>query len=134
MCATAAHGERAAGVWLYGSRGVIRPGQYATFGDDPTIEWSDLVQRYAPEAPRGAFAHSYLELADAIEHGAYPVASAERAMEALGVVFAALEAATVGRPVRVADVLTGREHAYEDTVIREMQALVGADRRHAAVS
>jgi UDP-N-acetyl-2-amino-2-deoxyglucuronate dehydrogenase len=123
MCATAAHGERTSGVWLYGSRGVVRLGQYFKSDDESTIDWANLVKRYAPELPSGAFAHSYLELADAIEHDGQPVASAERATEALGVVFAALEAATLGHPVKVTDVLCGRTHAYEDTVINEMEQL-----------
>ena len=55
------------------------------------------------------------------------MSSAERGAEALGVVYAALEASTVGHPVRVADVLAGRVHAYEDSVVKEMQALAIQD-------
>jgi UDP-N-acetyl-2-amino-2-deoxyglucuronate dehydrogenase len=127
MCATAAHGEGAHGLWYHGSRGVAQPREYVKLDDGSTIPWDDLITRYAPDVVRGAFAHSYLELADAIERGAAPISSAARGAEALGVVYAALEASTVGRPVKVADVLEGRAHAYEDSVIKEMQALAGRD-------
>jgi predicted dehydrogenase len=123
MCATAAHGEGAQGVYYYGSKGVVRPREYVKLDDGATISWDDLIARYAPDVVRGGFAHSYLELADAIQRGTPPIASAERGAEALAVVYAALEASTLGRPVKVADVLAGRAHAYEDGVIKEMQAL-----------
>jgi len=123
MCATAIHGEGAGGVWFYGSKGVLRPHQYAKFDDGSTISWEEIINRYAPNVIRGDFAHSYLELADAIEHGAPPISSANLATEALCVVFAALESATIGQPVKVADVMAGNVHAYEDTVVDEMAAL-----------
>ena len=127
LCATAAHGEGAHGLWYYGSKGVARPREYVKLDDGTTISWDDLVARYAPDVVRDSFAHSYLELADAIERGAAPISSAARGAEALGVVYAALEASTVGRPVKVADVLAGRAHAYEDGVIKEMQTLTLQD-------
>src|SRR6266542_2781591 len=123
MCATAAHGEGAHGLYYYGSKGVARPREYVKLDDGTTILWDDLIARYAPDVVRGGFAHSYLELADAVERGAAPISSAERGAEALGVVYAALEASTVGHPVRVADVLAGRAHSYEDSVVEEMQTL-----------
>jgi UDP-N-acetyl-2-amino-2-deoxyglucuronate dehydrogenase len=123
MCATAAHGEGAHGLYYYGSKGVARPREYVKLDDGTTITWDDLIARYALDVVRGAFAHSYLELADAIERGAPPISSAARGAEALAVVYAALEASTIGRPIKVADVLAGRAHAYEDSVIEEMRAL-----------
>jgi len=127
MCATAAHGEGAHGLYYYGSKGVARPREYVKLDDGTTIPWDDLIARYAPDVVRGGFAHSYLELADAIERGAAPMSSAERGADALGVVYAALEASTVGHPVRVADVLAGRAHSYEDSVVEEMQTLALQD-------
>lgn len=127
MCATAAHGEGAHGLYYYGSKGVARPRESVKLDDGTTISWDDLIARYAPDVVRGGFAHSYLELADAIDRGATPISSAGRGADALGVVYAALEASTVGHPVRVADVLAGRAHAYEDSVVKEMQALALQD-------
>ena len=132
MCATAAHGEGAHGLYYYGSKGVIRPREYVKLDDGTTIPWDDVIARYAPDMVRGGFAHSYLELADVIERGAPAIASAECGAEALAVVYAALESSTVGRPVKVADVHAGRAHAYEDTVIQEMQALTAQDAHVAA--
>jgi predicted dehydrogenase len=123
MCATANHGEGAGSVWFYGSKGVLRPHQYAKFDDGSTILWEEIINRYAPNVIRGDFAHSYLELADAIEHGAPPISSADLATQALSVVFAALESATLGQAVKVAEVMAGHAHAYEDTVAQEMSAL-----------
>ena len=53
-----------------------------------------------------------------------------KALEALAVIYACLESATVGQPVSVADVLSGAAHAYEDTIEAARPALteVGAER------
>ncbi|GAA3334536.1 hypothetical protein GCM10020331_102870 [Ectobacillus funiculus] len=45
-----------------------------------------------------------------------PISSAEKGLEALSVVFAALESATIRQPVKVQDILNGKKHTYEDTV------------------
>lgn len=125
MCATSAHGERTGGLWIYGSKGCLRPGKQVTFDDGTVLPMEKLIERFASDVVRHPFAHSYVELWDAIADGKTPISSAERGLEAMGVVFAALESATVGRPVKVQDIITGKAHAYEDTVIAEMnEALV----------
>ena len=121
MCASSAHGERTGGLWIYGSKGCFRPGQQITLEDGKIITMPTLIEKYAPDVVQNPFAHSYLELWEAITEGKSPISSAERGLEALGVVFAALEAATIGQPVNVQDILLGKRHAYEDTVLAEMK-------------
>jgi UDP-N-acetyl-2-amino-2-deoxyglucuronate dehydrogenase len=123
MCSTAAHGERTGGVWVYGNKGCFRPGQYAALEDKTIIPMSDIIERYAPDVARNPFAHAYVELWEAIADRKEPISSAERGLEALGVVYAALESATIGQPVRVQDIIQGKMHAYEDTVIEEMKEM-----------
>lgn len=121
MCATSAHGERMGGNWIYGSKGCLRPGQQVTLEDGTIIPMEELVARYAADVTPDPLAHSYVELWDAITGGKAPLSSAERGLEALAVVFAALESAFTGQPVKVDDILNGDKHAYEDTVIEEMK-------------
>lgn len=121
MCSTAAHGENTGGVWIYGSKGCLRPGQHIVLEDGKKTEMPEIIQRYASEVVNDPFAHSYVELWEAIADNKEPISSAERGLEALGVVFAALESATTGQPVKVRDVILGEKHAYEDTVMEEMR-------------
>lgn len=118
VCSTAVHGDAENHVRYYGSEGVLKGGDVVL--DDGRVEHQELIDEYAPDVVDHSFAHSYIELADAIEHGAEPIASPERAIEALSVVFAALESATLGRPVSVDAVREGDVHAYEDIVVDEM--------------
>ncbi|WP_314001256.1 Gfo/Idh/MocA family oxidoreductase [uncultured Paenibacillus sp.] len=122
MCSTAAHGENTGGVWIYGSKGCFRPGRHATLENGELIPMIDIIKRYAPEVPQDPFAHSYVELGEAIAEQKTPISSAERGLEALSIVFAALESATIGQPVTVQDIILGNKHAYEDTVLEEMKA------------
>jgi len=118
VCSTAVHGDAENHVRYYGSEGVLQGGDIVL--DDGRIEHSELVEAYAPDVVDHSFAHSYVELAEAIEHGTEPIASSERATDALSVVFAALESATLGRPVSVDAVREGDVQAYEDVVVEEM--------------
>ncbi|KQX48672.1 MULTISPECIES: Gfo/Idh/MocA family protein [unclassified Paenibacillus] len=122
MCSTAAHGEGTGGVWIYGSKGCFRPGQHAKLEDGTHIPMSEIIERYAPDIVQNPFAHSYVELWEAIADQKEPISSAGRGLEALGVVFAALESATIGQPVNVQDIILGKMHAYEDSVIEEMKS------------
>lgn len=121
MCSTAAHGESTGEVWIYGSKGCFRPGRQASLENGQIMPMAEIIERYAPDVADDPFAHSYAELWEAIADGKPPVSSAERGLEALGVVFAALESATIGQPVAVQDILLGHKHAYEDTVLEEMK-------------
>ncbi|MEH7418370.1 Gfo/Idh/MocA family oxidoreductase [Neobacillus drentensis] len=122
MCATSAHGERTGGVWIYGNKGCLRPGQHVALDDGRRILIPELIERYASDIVKHPFAHSYVELWDAIVKNKTPISSAQRGLEALGVVFAALESATIGQPVKVKDILNGKKHKYEDTVFDEMES------------
>ncbi|UKS27881.1 Gfo/Idh/MocA family oxidoreductase [Paenibacillus sp. HWE-109] len=124
MCSTAAHGEKAGGVWIYGSKGCLRPGQYAVLEDNRVVTLSELIKYYASDVVDDPFAHSYMELWDAIADHKQPISSAERGLEALSVVYAALESATIGQPVNVNEIMLGGKHAYEDTVIKEMKVFI----------
>ncbi|MDQ0199810.1 Gfo/Idh/MocA family protein [Neobacillus ginsengisoli] len=123
MCATSAHGERTGGVWIYGHKGCFRPGKHVILEDGKSILMPELIDRYAPDIVKHPFAHSYVELWEAIAKNKTPISSAERGLEALGVVFAALESATIGQPVKVQDILNHKKHTYEDTVFEEMRSL-----------
>lgn len=122
MCATAIHGEETWGVTFYGSNGSLRPGQHAVLSSGEKILFPELIERYAPGVVKDSFAHSYLELWEAIVDKKVPISSGERGLEALGIVFAALESGYLGVPVNVQDIVNGSKHAYEDTVIEEMKA------------
>lgn len=124
MCATSTHGEGTGGVWVYGNKGCLRPGQHITLEDGNKILMSDLIERYAPDIVEHPFAHSYVELWEAIAENKTPISSAEKGLEALSVVFAALESATIGQPVKVQDIINGKKHTYEDTVFEEMKLSV----------
>ncbi|MEV5028823.1 Gfo/Idh/MocA family protein [Paenibacillus sp. LPE1-1-1.1] len=120
MCSTAAHGESAGGVWIYGSNGCFRPGKHIALGNGQIIPIADVIKQYAPEAAAHPFAHSYVELWEAITDRKTPISSGERGFEALCIVFAALESALIGQPVKVREVMDGVRHSYEDTVVNEM--------------
>lgn len=66
MCATAIHGEETGGVSIYGSKGCLRPDQYVVLDGGEKIPMSSLVERYASRIVRDPFAHSYVELWEAI--------------------------------------------------------------------
>jgi UDP-N-acetyl-2-amino-2-deoxyglucuronate dehydrogenase len=123
MCASAAHGERTNGTWFYGGKGCVRHGEHVSLDGGKVITMKELIEKYATDIEENPFAHSYVELAEAITDGKIPISSAEKGLEALSVVFAALESAEIGQPVKVQDVIEGTRHTYEDTVIDEMEAL-----------
>ncbi|AJY73998.1 Gfo/Idh/MocA family protein [Paenibacillus beijingensis] len=120
MCATAIHGEGTGGLHLYGSKGSLRPGQHALLDSGSRISHQELIEQYAGNVVQDPFAHSFQELWDAIADGTPPLSSSAKCLEALSVVFAALESAHTGQPVKVSEIVDGSRHAYEDTVIAEM--------------
>lgn len=120
MCATAVHAEETGGLYIYGSKGTLRPGHYLAIGGGDRVPVEELIRQYAPDVARDPFAHAYQELWEAIVEGKPPISSAEKAQEALCVVFAALESGHSGRPVTIEDISSGASRSYEDTVIMEM--------------
>ncbi|BBH24198.1 oxidoreductase [Paenibacillus baekrokdamisoli] len=120
MCATAIHGEEMGGVYVYGSKGCLRPGRQLSLEGGKQIPFAQIIETYAPDVMKDPFAHAYLELWEAISDKKQPISSAEKGQEALSVVFAALESAHIGQPISVEDIMDGSRRTYEDTVIREM--------------
>lgn len=118
LVASAGQGAGFGGVRVYGTEGVAdlsggtlqREGEAARALDDV------LAARADDALPEDAMAHSFQELSECVHSGKRPIGSGERALEALAVIYACLEASTTDRPVRVADILSGAAHAYEDTI------------------
>jgi UDP-N-acetyl-2-amino-2-deoxyglucuronate dehydrogenase len=125
LVASAGQGTGFGAVRVYGTTGVAdlsggtvqRNGEAARPLTDAVAEFTDAA------IPEDAMAHSFLELANLITDDKIPISSGERALEALAVIYACLEAATIARPVSIADVLSGAAHAYEDSIEAARPAL-----------
>jgi UDP-N-acetyl-2-amino-2-deoxyglucuronate dehydrogenase len=136
LVASAGRGTGFGAVRLYGTDGVLDFGGGGTvYRDGEPAEAArrlgELATPYHDDSiPGDAMAHSFLELHELITSGKPPISSGERALEALAVIYACLEAATTNSPARVADVLSGAAHAYEDTIeaARPTLADLSADR------
>ena len=114
-------GQHHGHVEIWGERGSLRDGKFTLGGSKTAQE----IPREASDLPDNSFAHSFLELTRRIRDPRAPVVStAEKALEAEAIVYAALESAHTARPVLVADVLSGNAHAYEDTVWAARTALL----------
>jgi predicted dehydrogenase len=118
MVASAGQGAPFGAVRVYGTEGVVDLD--ARTVQKNTGEAQQLDEVTAPyeddRVPTDSIAHSFAELHALISEGAPPLSSGEKALEALAVVYACLEAATINRPIAVADVLSGAAHAYQDTI------------------
>ncbi|MDC3418396.1 Gfo/Idh/MocA family protein [Aquibacillus salsiterrae] len=123
MCTSAAHGEGTNGTWFYGGKGCVRHGEYVSLDGGNIVTMKELIKRYAADIEDNPFAHSYIELKEAIIDGITPISSAEKGLEALSVVFAALESAEIHQPVKIQEIIDGIKHTYEDTVIKEMEEM-----------
>ncbi len=109
-------GGRGQGHWhveIWGERGSLRDRKFTLSGSkDP-----EQIPFDTTAAPENAFAHSFLELTRLMrDPNAAVVSTAQRALEAEAIVYAALESAHTGQPVAIADILSGNAHVYEDTV------------------
>jgi UDP-N-acetyl-2-amino-2-deoxyglucuronate dehydrogenase len=118
MVASAGQGAPFGAVRLYGTEGVVDIDTGTVQKDQGEAQKLDeVIAPYEDDhIPTDPLAHSFAELHALISEGAPPLSSGEKALEALAVVYACLEAATIGRPIPVADVLSGAAHAYEDTI------------------
>jgi predicted dehydrogenase len=121
-------GEPHAFVGIWGTRGSYRDGRVVLSGSDdfvlPTLD-DDAVPSRVPQDP---FAHSYQELLALMDDpSADVVGHPRRALEAEAIVYAALESAHTGSEVRVADVVRGDAHDYEETVWAAKDALAGRE-------
>lgn len=118
LVASAGRGSGFGAVRVYGTEGVLDISSGTVQREKATAV--SLAEAAAPHRdttiPEDAMAHSFLELFSLITAQKPPISSGERALEALAVIYACLEAAMVNHPVSVTDVLTGAAHAYEDTI------------------
>ena len=132
LVASAGKGAGFGAVRVYGTAGVVdMSGNTVQRDGEASRPLADALADYLDTAiPEDAMAHSFLELSELIMEGKSPISSGERALEALAVIYACLEAATVGVPVAVADVLSGASHAYADLIEAARPALadVAAER------
>jgi len=118
MVASAGHGDGFGAVRVYGTRGVadMNRGSVKLDGQDAR-PLAEITAPYEDSTiPGDAFAHSFQELHDLITHGAAPVSSGERALEALAVVYGCLEASMIGQPVAIGDILSGAAHRFDDSI------------------
>jgi len=73
-------------------------------------------ERWFPRGVRDGFALELLEFLQAIGQGRAMETSAEEGVRDLACSYAVLESATVGRPVKVAEVLNGTVDAYQRAI------------------
>jgi 1,5-anhydro-D-fructose reductase (1,5-anhydro-D-mannitol-forming) len=123
----AGHGEPTGmrdGAALYGAKGVLKGGELVHDGGE-RAKLADLFERDASVElrerwfPRGIKEYFALELLDwlrSIETGRPMEASGEEGLRDLACSYAVLESATLNRPVRVADVLSGEAEAYQRAI------------------
>jgi predicted dehydrogenase len=112
------------GMVIYGDRGCIQGSELIEAGGKRT----NLVERYHEEASReevgrffpgglqGAAALQQLDWLRAIETGAAPEIDGREGLMDVACCFAVLESAHGGRRVTVADVLSGRESAFQEEI------------------
>ena len=120
----AGHGEPTGmkdGAALYGAKGVIKGGELVRDGGE-RASLADLFEREASDAvkerffPLGLRDGFGLELHDwlrSIRTGRPMEVSGEEGLRDLACSYAVLESATLNRPVKVADVLSGRVAEYQ---------------------
>jgi predicted dehydrogenase len=106
---------------IYGSRGCLK-GDRLSLDDGSVHSAAQLFQAQAsdqlkrelfPHGLEDPFALASLDFLQAIGRGEDPVASGEEGLLDLAAAYAICESATLGRPVRVHDVLDGSVAAYQ---------------------
>jgi UDP-N-acetyl-2-amino-2-deoxyglucuronate dehydrogenase len=121
-------GEGLGLVRVWGTRGSLNGHTVRLSGEEQSVPL-ELPDAAVPDnVPGNPFAHSFMELVARVRdpHAAI-VSSAERALEAEAIVYACLESALSGSPVAVSDIVSGRLHAYEDTVWSARDRAAGLD-------
>jgi 1,5-anhydro-D-fructose reductase (1,5-anhydro-D-mannitol-forming) len=123
----AGHGEPTGmkdGAALYGAKGVLKGGELVRDGGE-RANLADLFNREASAVvkerwfPRGVNDFFGLELLDwlqSIERGQPMETDGEEGLRDLACSYALLESATLNRPVKVADVLSGRADTYQQEI------------------
>ncbi len=118
LVASAGRGAGFGGVRVYGAQGVADlSGGTAQRDGEAARPLGELTAPFRDESiPGDAMAHSFLELHQLASGGAQPISSGERALEALAIIYACLEASMTGRTTPIADILSGAAHLYEDSI------------------
>lgn len=117
LVASAGRGQRFGEVRVYGAEGVVDLSDGQIHCEDSTVALEEASSPFLDESlPANPMAHSFLELHKLASDGIAPICTGERALEALAVIYACLEANMIGAPVSVDDVLSGTAHAYEDSI------------------
>lgn len=122
LISTAGRGARFCASRIYGSAGVADLTERTVTREDGRA--APLSEAVRPQLdgsiPEDPFAHAFALLHEQIASGSVstPLSyeSGERALEAMAVIFGCLEAATTGRMIDVADVLSGAACSYEDSI------------------
>ncbi|MGI8998151.1 MAG: Gfo/Idh/MocA family protein [Candidatus Limnocylindria bacterium] len=119
LVASAGHGAAHNLVRVYGPAEVADvDAGFVQRDEGPPVGLYQAIEPFLDEhVPRHPIAHSFAELADLASNGVQPIGSAGRALEALAIVYACLEAAGRDTAVAVADVLSGAAHTYEDSIV-----------------
>jgi predicted dehydrogenase len=106
---------------IYGTRGCLK-GDQLILDDGSRHSARELFQTWAtpdvvtslfPYGLEDPFAIGSLDFLNAIDRGQDPDASGEQGLQDLAAAFAICESATLGQPVKVADVLDGQVSAYQ---------------------
>lgn len=118
LVASAGHGAGFGGVRVYGTGGVADlSGGIAQKDGEEARRLDELTAPFCDDSiPGDAMAHSFLELHRLASEGTTPISNGERALEALAIIYACLEASLTGRTVAIADILSGAAHGYEDSI------------------
>lgn len=119
LCSWAGHGKGFSQTMIYGSKGSITSSPFeVTLDSGEKLSEQDLIKKYAPNVRTETVVSELEDFALAIIKGRKPETDGETGLKAMCVSYAALESATVGKPVKVKDVWEGRARAYEDSVLK----------------
>ena len=115
----AGHGEPTSipgGIVVYGSKGCLK-GETLFRDGQPPVSVRDLFRaeatpeeqaRWLPLGLTDSFAAGFYDFLTAIARGGQPEASGEEGLRDVAASFAIIESSVAGRPVLVADVLSGK--------------------------
>ena len=125
----AGHGEPTGMSVIYGTKGCLKGDEAILDGGERIAVKdyfdahapADLKERWFPCGMLDAFALEQLEFLRSIEGGQPMETDGGQGVRDLGCAFAVLESSAAGRPVEVADVLSGKVDAYQ----REINAHYG---------
>jgi predicted dehydrogenase len=126
----AGHGEMTnlpTGLVLYGTRGVLKGDTLVRDGGERVSAKAlfdagasqAVKDRYFPLGLKDAFAIGYYDFLTGIEQGRDPETSGEEGVRDLAASYAICESATLGRPVTLDEVLSGKVDAYQRAINAE---------------